>query len=429
MVNMLTEAGIRSSTPEIWGGIECTINRVGDEFYDQLQRAGHYEREDDIAHFAALGISKIRYPLLWEKHEPCKEQPIDWRCSAKRLDKIRVAGMAPIVTLLHHGSGPPFTQLDDPEFPDLMADYAEKVAKQFPWIEYYTPVNEPLTTARFSGLYGHWYPHQKNERLFFRMLLNEVKAIVLCMERIRRVNPSAKLVQTEDLSLVHSEPLLHYQAEFENERRWLTYDLLTGKFSRNHYFWRYLLDLGLREAELVFFEEKHCVPDIAGFNYYVTSERFLDSDVDAYPMFLKGGNGTHCYVDTEAVRKNRARGLAYLLREAWDRYALPMAVTECHLNCTPEEQLRWLMEMWQSSMRLHQDGVDIRAFTIWALTGSYDWNSLLTRREDHYESGVFEIVDGKLRKTILVSAVQQLCEKGDFQHPLLETAGWWHGGS
>src|SRR6185295_20475 len=124
MVNMLTEASIRSSTPEIWGGIECTINRVGDEFYDQLHRAGHYEREDDIAQFAALGFSKIRYPLLWEKHQQRKDEPIDWRCSAKRLNKIREAGMAPVVTLLHHGSGPKFTQLADPAFPSLMADYA-----------------------------------------------------------------------------------------------------------------------------------------------------------------------------------------------------------------------------------------------------------------------------------------------------------------
>ena len=25
---------------------------------------------------------------------------------------------------------------------------------RYPWIDAYTPVNEPLTTARFSGLYG-----------------------------------------------------------------------------------------------------------------------------------------------------------------------------------------------------------------------------------------------------------------------------------
>ena len=37
----------------------------------------------------------------------------------------------------------------------------------------WTPVNEPLTTARFSGLYGIWYPHASNEGAFWRALANQ----------------------------------------------------------------------------------------------------------------------------------------------------------------------------------------------------------------------------------------------------------------
>src|SRR4051812_40844367 len=32
---------------ELWG-IECTINRVSDRFFDQLARCGHYARLDDL---------------------------------------------------------------------------------------------------------------------------------------------------------------------------------------------------------------------------------------------------------------------------------------------------------------------------------------------------------------------------------------------
>ncbi len=55
--------------PEIWGGIECTINRVKNNYRDQLQMAGHYSREGDIERFAELGIRKLRYPVLWEYHQ------------------------------------------------------------------------------------------------------------------------------------------------------------------------------------------------------------------------------------------------------------------------------------------------------------------------------------------------------------------------
>ena len=33
---------------ELWAGIECTVNRVGDEYSDQLERSGHAIRLKDL---------------------------------------------------------------------------------------------------------------------------------------------------------------------------------------------------------------------------------------------------------------------------------------------------------------------------------------------------------------------------------------------
>ena len=41
---------------EIWGGIECSYNRVQNNYMDQLNLSGHYEREDDISRFAQLVV-------------------------------------------------------------------------------------------------------------------------------------------------------------------------------------------------------------------------------------------------------------------------------------------------------------------------------------------------------------------------------------
>ena len=122
------------------------------------------------------------------------------------------------------------------------------------------------------------------------------------MQAIRKINPAAKLVQTEDLSKTHSTPLLAYQADFENKRRWLTYDLLCGKVNQHHFFWNYFISLGIPETDLQFFLDNTCPPDIMGFNYYVTSERYLDENIENYPACTHGGNGRHRYADTEAVR-------------------------------------------------------------------------------------------------------------------------------
>jgi dTDP-4-dehydrorhamnose reductase len=413
--------------PELWGGIECTINRVQDKFLDQLEASGHYQRPGDIAILAETGIKKIRYPILWEAHQPQKNTATDWRWISQQLAELQSRNIDVIAGLVHHGSGPAFTNMLDDEFPYLLQAYAEKVIQQFPHLTYFTPVNEPLTTARFSGLYGLWYPHKTDDTSFLKMLLNELKGVVLSMQAIRTVNPAAKLVQTEDLGKTYSTRPLQYQADFENERRWLTYDLLCGKVDRDHPLWKYLLKHNVTEKELLFFQENVCVPDVFGFNHYLTSERFLDGRLNRYPKHTHGGNGRHAYADVEAVRVElkEESGIEVLLKEAWQRYQKPMAVTEVHLHCHREEQLRWFQHVWNSCNKLASEGVQIEAVTAWAMLGSFGWNKLLTEPNGDYEPGVFDVRNGTPRPTALADYIKRLKEETVY-HPLSVDKGWWH---
>lgn len=417
----------RRNVLELWGGIECTINRVQDNFFDQLTYAGHYNRPQDIDQLADTGIKKIRYPILWEAHQPQKDAVIDWQWTSGQLHKLQEKNIEVIAGLVHHGSGPAYTNMLDDAFPELLAGYAEKVIRQFPFISYFTPVNEPLTTARFSGLYGIWYPHKTDDGSFLKMLLNELKGVVLSMQAIRKVNPDAKLVQTEDLGKTYSTRPLQYQADFENERRWLTYDLLCGRVDKSHPLWKYLLKNRLTEKEVLFFQENICVPDVFGFNHYVTSERFIDGRLGRYPKHTHGGNGTHVYADVEAVRVElkEETGIAVLLKEAWERYHQPIAVTEVHLHCHREEQLRWFKYVWNSCNHLVNEGVQIEALTAWAMLGSFGWNKLLTVPDGDYEPGVFDVRNGTPRPTALANFIKNLTGDGN-DHRLSMDKGWWH---
>jgi len=408
--------------------MECTVNRVGDTFFDQLERTGHAHRVADLDRFADLGIRALRYPVLWERTAPHGPLHADWDWSDERLTRLRVLHIQPIVGLVHHGSGPAHTSLLDPAFPEALALFARAVAERYPWVERYTPVNEPLTTARFSGLYGHWYPHGHDELTFARALLNECRAVVLAMRAIREVNLQAQLVQTEDLGKTFSTSKLLYQAEFENERRWLSFDLLCGRVDHNHWMWKHLRWVGVPEAEIGWFLDNPCPPDIMGINYYLTSERFLDEHLERYPVHTHGSNSRSGYADVEAVRV-RAEGLAgpqALLTEVWERYKLPIAITEVHNGCTREEQLRWLHEVWTAAEKLGQTGVDVRAVTAWSLLGAYDWNSLVTRDTGHYEPGIFDLRAPEPRPTALANLLQQLAMRGEADHPVLDVPGWWH---
>lgn len=412
---------------EVWGGVECTVNRVGDRWFDQTRWSGHEDRLADLDRFASLGLHALRYPIVWERAAPASLDTPDFTWCDARLARIRALGMRPIVGLVHHGSGPSYTSLVDPHFPALLARYARLVAERYPWVVDYTPVNEPLTTARFSGLYGLWYPHSRDSSSFVRALLAQLRGTVLAMQAIRSVNPAARLVQTEDCGVTSGTRPTRRQVAHERDRRWLTFDLLTGCVDRDHPMHEFLLRHGASEQELAFFREHPCPPEIVGLNYYLTSDRFLDHRLERYPPHQHGGNGQLRYADVEAVRTcpDGIAGHEAHLTEAWRRYQLPVAITEVHLSCTRDEQVRWLVESWQAAHRARGAGVDVRAVTAWALLGSFDWDTLVTREQRHYEPGVFDVRSSPPRATRLATIVHDMAQGRAVDHPVLDGTPWW----
>jgi dTDP-4-dehydrorhamnose reductase len=423
VVSAATVTGI-----SVWGGVECTINRVGDQFLDQLERCGHYGRPGDIDAMAALGVRAIRYPALWERIAPHGVDCADWRGCDRALLRLRELGVEPIVGLVHHGSGPASTHLLDPHFIDGLAAYAAAFAERYPWVRKYTPINEPLTTARFAALYGLWYPHRRDDRSFVTALLTECRATAEAMVAIRTRVPDAELVQTEDAGFVRSTPAVAAQAAFENHRRWLSLDLLAGRVGEHHPLWQYLCEAGADVRELARLRERPTPPDVVGLNYYVTSDRFLDNRFDRYSPRLWGGNGRQRYADVDAVRVPGVgiRGHQTVLLEAWRRYGLPVAITEAHLGCTREEQMRWLLDAWRGANDAAALGADVRAVTAWALLGSWDWDSLLLRSiPTRYEAGAFEIQGGVPRPTGVGRVIVDLAAGRTPTHPVLSVPGWW----
>jgi dTDP-4-dehydrorhamnose reductase len=405
----------------MWGGVECTINRVGDTYADQVARSGHDRRLGDFERFMALGIRTLRHGVLWER---VVRQGWGWAdASMAELARLEIR---PIVGLVHHGSGPAHTSLLDLAFPGGLARHAAQVAQRYPWVLDYTPVNEPLTTARFSGLYGHWYPHRRDDHSFARALLTQLKATVLAMRAIRREQPAARLIQTEDIGRTWSTPGIAYQARFDDQRRWLTYDLLTGRVDRQHPMVSYLRSVGLSEAEIFWFAENPCPPAVLGINYYLTSDRFLDDRLDLYPPGMVGGNGRHRYVDVEAVRVRPEGifGAAGLLEQAWRRYGIPPAITEVHNGSDTEQQVLWFEEVWGQACQMARRGVPVAAVTPWALLGSYDWCSLVTRQEGKYEPGVFSLdAEGVPQPTLLSEAVRSSVTGSAL--PVVLARPWW----
>ena len=257
--------------------------------------------------------------------------------------------------------------------PSKLARYAGAVARRYPGARDWTPVNEPLTTARFSGLYVTWAPHGTEPAVFWQVLRNECRGTVLAMRAIREVRPDARLVQTDDLGRTWSTPRLAYQAAFNNHLRWLSWDLLCGRVDEAHPLYDWLVGAGrATPAEIAWFADNPCPPDLVGVNYYVTSERYLDEALERYPPALHGGNGRDRYVDVEAARCSiRRPGAGFVAAGGMGALRDP----DRDHRSAPGRPSRGTVALAgrdvAAACSALEAGVDLRALTLWALLGSH----------------------------------------------------------
>src|SRR5256714_10026036 len=87
--------------------------------------------------------------------------------------------------------------------------------------------------------------------------------------------------------------------------------------------------------------------------------------------------------------------------------------------------MRWLHDTWTDCVDLRERGVDVRAVTVWAALGTYDWDSCVVRESRHYEPGAFDMRGGLPRPTAIAALVRELASGRPPSHPALSGPRWW----
>ncbi len=403
---------------EIWASPEPTVARIdAGTFRDQCAETGWSARLGDVDRIADLGVGACRLPVLWEHVAPHVPERCDFGAARARLERLRTRGVDPIVTLLHHGSGPAYTDLLDPAFPELFAAYAAAAARALPGVRRWTPINEPLTTARFSTLYGVWYPNVRDDAAFGRALVHETLAILAAMERIRDVEPAAELVLTEDLQrFTAADAGVRGYVDFLRERAFVSVELLAGRVCPGHALYAFLVERCAVGADvLADIARRATVPTLVAFNHYPHSERYIFSAAD----------GTIGDVPAVYVAGEPSPDAAPLLAAAAQRLALPLALGEVHVDAPADERVRWLAQHVAGVHALRGAGVDIRAIGVWAAVGMVDWHSLLRERSGAVEDGIYTFAgpDATPQPTALTAAVRALARGECIDDRGVR--GWW----
>ncbi|MBY0339074.1 MAG: family 1 glycosylhydrolase [Acetobacteraceae bacterium] len=343
-------------------GVENSIPMVGSRRVDQMAASNHYARwRDDFDATEELGLQALRYgvPLhtAWRGHGRC-----DWSFADETFGDLSRRNLHVIADLCHFGLPDWLGDFQNPDFPELFAHYARAFAQRFPWVRFYTPVNEMFICARFSGHFGWWNERLKTDRGFVTALKHLVRANRLAMDAILDVRPDALFIQSESMEQFHpEEDGAHSHAEHLNRIRFLSLDLNYGRPVCDD-MRAYLLESGMTRAELGFFERpgparRHC---IMGADYYVTNEHHVRADG------MTGASGD-------------LHGYAAVTRQYHDRYGLPIMHTETNLNDWHGNgaAIAWLHKQWTDLLHLRETGVPVLGFTWYSITDQVDWDTAL----------------------------------------------------
>jgi beta-glucosidase len=343
--------GIENSAPTIAGGLRR----------DQLELCGHYARwEDDFDLVSEMQIGFLRYgpPLYRTFLGPNR---FDWAFSDATFASLRRRRIIPIADLCHFGVPDWIGDFQNPEFPELFAEYARAFARRFPWVQLYTPINEIFVCALFSARQGYWNERRTDDRSFVTALKHLVKANVLAMHAILDVKPNALFIQSESTEYFHADnPKSIKPAEILNAQRFLSLDLNYGRRVDSEMY-EYLFDNGMTRDEYHFLLSKHLKHHcVMGNDYYVTNEHRVYEDGTRSPA-------------------GQVFGYALITEEYYSRYDLPIMHTETNLaqGARGDEAVQWLWKQWAGVLHVRNRGIPVVGFTWYSLTDQIDWDTAM----------------------------------------------------
>ena len=363
-----------SSTPFFFAtGIENSYPTLSEgQRIDQMDKCGHYANwERDFQLVKQLGLHALRYgPPYYRTH--VAPDRYDWDVCDEPMTRLRELGIETIADLCHFGVPNWLGGFQDEAFPVLFAEYARAFARRYPWVRYYTPVNEIFICALFSAKYGWWNECGTSDATFVRAMRNLCMAHELAVEAILSERPDAVIVQGESMEHFHAAGRgARSECDRLNGIKFLSLDLTLGRELAPGMA-AYLNEHGVTSNDLSFFRERRA-----------TGQRWLG--VDYYPTCEH-----RVYTTGRLTLSRDRRGFASLATEYWERYRLPLF--HCETNRVPRFAEQWLDGQWADMLELRAAGIPLRGFTWYSLTDQIDWQYALREERNHlYPVGLFDL--------------------------------------
>ncbi|MEH7803594.1 MULTISPECIES: glycoside hydrolase family 1 protein [Bacillus] len=315
----------------------------------------HYHRyKEDVKMFAEMGLKAYRFSIAWTRIIPNGDGEINQKGIEfyhSLIDELRRYDIEPIVTMYHFDL-PHALQVkggwSNRATVDAFERYAEVLFQEYgEKVNYWLTINEQNMMILHGSALGTLDPNLKNPKKELyqqnhHMLVAQAKAMTLCHQML----PEAKIGPAPNIALIYPaspkpEDVLA-AANYNAIRNWLYLDMAVfGRY--NNLAWAYMKEKDIlpviEEGDMDIL--KSAKPDFIAFNYY-TSQTVEASKGDGKDEFARGGDqhlksgedGVYKGGNNPFLSKNAFGweidpvGFRSTMREIYDRYQLPLIITE-----------------------------------------------------------------------------------------------------
>jgi len=363
----------------------------------------HYHHyKEDVALFAEMGFKTYRFSIAWTRIIPNgigEVNPKGIEFYNNLIDELLSYGIEPLVTMYHFDL-PDALQKNggwsNRETADAFVNYAKVLFENFGnKVKYWLTINEQNMMILHGAVIGTVNPGSENiEKELYKqnhhMMLAQAQTMKLCHEMC----PKGKIGPAPNITTIYpesSKPEDILAASNQSSiRNWLYLDMAVhGRY--NPIAWSYMVEKGIEptieEGDMEIL--KGANPDFIAFNYYCTGTA-AESKIDDTEVSTQGGDqqisngdlGVYKGASNPNLQKTEFGweidpiGFRNTLREVYERYALPVIITENGLGAydkveeedtiNDDYRIDYLRKHIEQARLAITDGVDLMGYCPWS---------------------------------------------------------------
>ena len=352
----------------------------------------HYHRfKEDVALMAKLGLKAYRFSISWSRVLPegkgeINEKGIEFY--DQLINELIKCHIEPVVTIYHfdlplalYNQG----GWNNRETIDAFVEYSKILFERFgDRVKYWLTINEQNVMINHPNAMNPGKVPTKKElyQQCHNMFVASAKATILCHEIVEngKIGPAPNITAIYPEKCNPSDVIA--SDNWESIRCWLYLDIAVyGRY--NSLVWAYLEEKGwtptIEEGDMEVIEKAK--PDYLGVNYYATATVAAAKN-DGDQQIMLGEEGVYRAAQNNYLEQTEfgwmvdSIGMRVTLRRIYDRYHLPILITENGLGAkdvlTEDGQIHDDYRIDYLKRHFHQarlaltDGVDLIGYCPWS---------------------------------------------------------------